>query len=359
MNSGNPLSQNSFKVQKPDFIDDTMKIDLMKLHVPEEDTNIRRCLRIYTILPRFCDHPNKRNEKAEEIMQDIWEVGKKMKKKFGAKWRSLWAETIPYEVSYSAIKDWMIGRASIPLIAIDSLRELGFEKEADSILNKTEYIASTTGDITKIPKRVDRDIVYLAGLILGDGSLPITRKNNNYDYRINITSGDLKFLDKIRKLIRDIFEIETPKAVYRFHGGASWEFYKRNKALYRLFTKVIGITNGDKAKNGKIPYFVKQLESSQKIAFIAGLIDSDLGKHSRSIGGTFKSKQLVDDLIEFMNELGITAKSYGSHYKSGIYLQHDFTILKSQVKELKALLVANYLPKKEDRLNAINIISQG
>jgi len=337
-----------------------MKFDVMRLHVPEEDREIRQCLRAYTILPKYCETPDEKNEKAKEILESVWKIRDKLRAKHGRKWGYAWMEKIPYGATYSVVKDWMIGRASIPLIAIDSLRELGFEKETAEILENVEYVSSTTGDITKIPKGIDKDLAYLTGLILGDGSLPIKHESGGRNHRLIITSGDKKLIEKVALLIERIFEVTLGDAhYYSRKSGSSWNLYKGNKAIYRFFSKIVCLTNGNKAKNGKIPHTIKPLPDAEKVAFIAGLIDSDIGRHGRGMGCTFKSKKLVEDLLIFLGILGIEAKAYGSHYKDNKYLQHDFTIPKSQIKRLKELLVENYLPLKEDRLNTINMLTQG
>ena len=352
MNSGNPLSQSDYKEQNQDFIGDAMKIDLMKLHVPKEDTNIRRCLRAYTILPKFCDNPNERNEKAKEIMQDVWKVRDKIKRKFGRRWGYMWLDTIPYEMSYACIKDWMIGRASIPLIAIDSFRKLGFGKEAELILEKVEYVSSTTQEIIKIPKKLNLDIFYLCGLVLGDGCLPTPTKDAS---GFSITSGKEEFLNNpVRSIIEENFETVCSPLRYYNHGGPTWCIEKRSKALHRFFTKIFGLPSGKKSEKAHIPKIVKKATNREKVAFLSGLIDSDIGKHGGGMGCTFRSKKIVNDLIELLSDLGINAKSYGTHYKDNKYEQNDFTILKSQIKSLKVLLSDNYLPKREDRLATIN-----
>lgn len=95
------------------------------------------------------------------------------------------------------------------------------------------------------------------------------------------------------------------------------------------------------------------MEPNEGIPFLSGLIDSDIGKHGKGLGCTFRSKVLVEDLIEFLGKFNITAKSYGTHFKNNKYIQHDFSIPKSQVKKLKDVLEQNYLPKREDRLNTL------
>jgi len=329
---------------------------LLKLHVPEEDTTLRRCLRAYTILPKFCKNPDEKNEKAKQILKIIWTIRDSMKKKFGKSWAQFWIKQIPYSVTYSAVKDWMAGRASIPLIALKVLGDFGFEKEIEQVLSGVEYISTTTGDVVKIPNRIDSDIAYLAGLILGDGCLPVAYRRKNFDYKFCITSGDKEFLEQTKALIESCFETKTQKPflAQKCTGYKSWELYKGSKPLYRFFNKIIGLPVGKKAEKAIIPESIKTLPADKKAAFLSGLIDSDIGKHGKGMGCTFRSKALVDDLIVFLAEFGITAKFYGTHYKNGKYVQHDFSIPKSQVKILKEFLEQNYLPKRADRLATIN-----
>ncbi len=351
MSSGTPLFQNRFKSKKSKVSMSERNIDLLKLHVPEEDTNIRRCLRAYTILPKFCKAPDKRNQNAEVVLKEIWKIRDKMKQKFGIKWGYVWMHAIPYKMCYASIKDWMIGRASVPLVAIDSLRKVGFEEEADLTLEKAEYVSSTTQEIVRIPKKLDTDIFYLCGLILGDGCLPTPTKDLS---GFSIVSGKEGFLDRhIRPIIEENFETICSPTRYYNHGGDTWSIEKRSKALHRFFTKIFGLPSGKKSEKAHIPEIVKKATDKEKAAFLSGLIDSDIGKHGSGMGCTFRSKKIVEDLIELLAELGISAKSYGVYYKNGKYEQNDFTILKSQIKSLKALLSENYLPKREDRLRTI------
>lgn len=331
-----------------------MKINLLDLHVPEEDTVLRRCLRVYTILPKFCKKPDRKNVKAQEIMDLVFAARKKLKERFGKGWRRVWAENIPYKMQQDSIKDWLIGRASIPIVAIDALKNIGCKKEAQLILENAEYIASTTQDVVRVPKEIDATLAYLSGLILGDGYLKSINVRNNFEHTAIITSGDREFLKEIKLIIENTFETKVQKLLYHFHSGASWNLCKSNKAIFRIFTRVIGLPSINKAGNAAIPEIIKQLPFRERIAFLAGLIDSDIGKHSGGLGCTFKSKVLVGDLILFLQEMGIKSKHYGSHYKNNKYLQHDFTIPKSQIKSLKALLLKNFLPKKKDRLETIN-----
>ncbi len=230
------------------------------------------------------------------------------------------------------------------------------KREVQEIMEKVEYVSSTAGEVVRIPNKLTPDILYLTGLILGDGCLPISRRYgvNNLYYQAVITSKDKEFLaKKIAPIFKEVFEVNYISIKYYFHRGHSWNLIKRNKAIYRFFTRMIGLQRGNKSAKGEIPPIIKKMNPKESAPFIAGLVDSDIGKHASGMGSTFKSKKLVDDLIFFLNKSGIIAKHYGSHYKNNKYLQHDFTIPKSQIIKLKGLLEANYLPKRKERLETL------
>lgn len=333
-----------------------MPLNLLELHNPEDDRNLRQCLRAYSVLPEYCANADHKNEKAIEINRILKKVEVRLKKELGVNWRKKWEEEIGYPIKKRVSEEWIRGRAAIPLVAIEALGRLGCEKEAREIMEKVEYISSTTGEIVRIPNELTPDILYLSGLILGDGSLPINhrRPESNLCYEVLITSGDKEFLEKeIIPLFKEIFETNYISMGFSAHLGTAWTMTKRNKAVFRFFTQVIGLPKGNKSAKGEIPQIIKKMNSEESAPFIAGLIDSDIGKHGGGMGSTFKSKKLVDDLIFFLNKSGIKAKHYGSHYKNNKYLQHDFTIPKSQIMKLKGLLEETYLPKREDRLETL------
>ncbi|MFH1587903.1 MAG: hypothetical protein ABIA76_01025 [Candidatus Diapherotrites archaeon] len=270
-------------------------------------------------------------------------------------WKEKWIKLIPYKLKKSTLKDWFLGRVSIPLVALDKLKFFDCNEELSEILDNIEYVSNTTGNVVKIPISLCPDLIYLSGLILGDGCLTavkVKRRNSiKYSYRISIAGKNKHFFElKIVPLVRNIFQKECS---LRYERGA-WNLIINSKAIYRFFTKIIGISSGKKSINARIPDLIKLLPSFESLPFLAGLIDSDIGRHGHGLGCTFRSKKLVLDLLVFLSKLGITARHYGTHYKSKKYEQNDFTIPKNQIKSLKDVLEKNYLPKQDERILAIN-----
>lgn len=127
-----------------------------------------------------------------------------------------------------------------------------------------------------------------------------------------------------------------------------------NKAIFRFFTRLIGLPSGKKSTKAHIPGLIKILEPKPAVPFLAGLIDSDIGKHSSGMGCTFGSEKLMDDLVIFIGNLGVKAKKGGTYIIKNKYPQTDFRIPKSEIRTLKYVLEQNYLPERADRLKLIN-----
>lgn len=333
-----------------------MECNLFDLEDSEEDNTNRKLLRIYSVIPRFSKiKTGPQAEQALLVTEFLNQINSRLKKEIAPNWKDQWMALIGHDFSKASYKDWFIGRASIPLLAMQRLSSFGIENEVNYFLEKIHYIASTTGDVVCIPKNTSPDLLYLCGIILGDGSLPRTRKplSNNLEYKTLIHSGDRENLFECATIFTRLFSKKSRIYFRTNKRGSCWTLEVKNKAIYRLFTNILKIPHGDKGSTGHIPPTIKSLSPNLISAFLSGMVDSDIGKHGHGMGGTFKSKTLVLDLIEELEKLNIHAKHYGTHYKDHQFAQHDFTIPKGQMKKFKELLEKNYLPKRKDRLNAL------
>jgi len=336
-----------------------MQFNLLDLHDSINDNNVRKLLRVYSVVPKHSKiKSGPKAEQAIRVVNFLRNVNEKLKKEVSPTWKDEWLKSIGYTFAKSTYHDWFIGRASVPLIALKKLEIFGLKKEVTELINRIDYISSTTGDIAKIPKHLDSDLIYLTGIIMDDGSLGINhrRKENNLLYRTGIHSGDREFLFLIQPILETLFEVKN-FSISKYKNNGAWDLTKNNKSIYRFFTKIIGIPNGKKSHNALIPDTIKNLLLKNQVPFLAGMVDSDIGKHSGSMGSTFSSKQIVVDLVELLVKLDVKAKVGTTNILHGKYYQHDFRIPKSQVKAFKDVLTENYLPKRKDRLETIHSLA--
>ncbi len=330
-----------------------MRFNLFNLHNSKDDLTLRHCLRAYTVLPKYCGFSNSRNQNSEQIIAILQKVNKKAKKIYGLNWKTKWAKLMEFGIKSKSMSEWIYGRSPIPLIALQKLKNLGFTREVDKIMGYVSSISSSTREIIHVPKFLNNDLLYLAGLILSDGCFHKFRRNNqnNFEYGISIYSGDGNFFQEhIIPLLKRLFHL---RSIEFFYHNKAWVLKKRNKILFRFFTSLMGLPYKNKSKNARIPDFIWGLGPKEGIPFLAGLIDGDIGKHGKGMGGTFRSEKFVDDVIKYLGSLGVNAKKGRTNILANGYIQNELRISKSEVEVLKDVMAKTFLPKSSGRLKTL------
>ena len=192
----------------------------------------------------------------------------------------------------------------------------------------------------KLPKW-NQNLAYLFGLLIGDGSLPISntiRPNGNYQKRhmIYFISSSLDFVKKIYiPIFKGLFNLTPYIALRKEKKNPLYEVRIESKILYN-FLKNKGFTIGRKAKIAKVPNMPKKYE----IYFLAGLLDTDGGKKGNGFGLSTASPYLAEFCIKWFKKLKFRHNSCPWHYKDHIY--HQVYVPKSEMfKLLKAIPLKN------------------
>jgi hypothetical protein len=150
--------------------------------------------------------------------------------------------------------------------------------------------------------KLDNNIIYLAGAIAGDGHLKggVKRKgkDNSKDYGIFIHSNNKEYLENILKLIKE--KIDTKTKISK--GKRAHYISIRNKSLHTFFNKKLEIPLGKKSDKITIP---SKLTNSQINYFLAGYFDTDGGIRGHSIGYCSASKQIITEINQYLNSIGI------------------------------------------------------
>jgi hypothetical protein len=150
--------------------------------------------------------------------------------------------------------------------------------------------------------KLDNDLIYLAGVIAGDGHLKggvkWKGKDNSRDYCINVHSNNKEYLNLILKLIKE--KINTKTKVCK--GKRAYYLSIRNKELHTFFNTNLDIPLGKKSDIIKIPNNLTEIETNH---FLAGLFDTDGGIRRNSIGYCSASKKLISQIHNYLNSIGI------------------------------------------------------
>lgn len=183
----------------------------------------------------------------------------------------------------------------------------------------------------RLPKEWDKDFAYFFGLLLGDGSVPITsslRTNGKKQkrYHIYFISDSLEFIKKIyQPLFIKLFDIHPYiECRKKDRLNVCYNCRIESKQVYE-FLKKQGFIIGRKAKIAKVPKIPEDLE----IHVLAGLLDTDGGKKSSGFGFSTASEHLASFCIKMFKKLDLSFHScpwvYNNHQYHQIYIhKKDF-----------------------------------
>jgi hypothetical protein len=150
--------------------------------------------------------------------------------------------------------------------------------------------------------KLDNNLIYLAGVIAGDGHLKggvkWKGKDNSPDYCINVHSNNKEYLKIILKLIKE--KINTKTKISK--GKRAYYLSIRNKKLHAFFNKELEIPLGKKSNKIIIP---SQLTNNQIKYFLGGLFDTDGGIRRNSIGYCSASKQIITEINKYLKSIKI------------------------------------------------------
>jgi len=200
-----------------------------------------------------------------------------------------------------------------------------------------------------VPKSWNKDLAYFFGLLIGDGSLPLSksiRPNGQYQkrYCIYFICNSRKFLDEVYlPIFKLLFEL-TPH-ITQVKGKKNLLFNCRihSKQIYEFLTSM-GYISGRKAKIAKVP---QTLPKKYYPDILAGLLDTDGGKKGSGFGLSTASEQLALFCMDMFKTLKIPYHSCPWRYKEHIY--HQIYVHKRDMdKILKSIPLKN-----TDKINFI------
>ena len=168
-------------------------------------------------------------------------------------------------------------------------------------------------NLIKSKLKIDEDMAYLIGAILGDGHISNSAKSNkdkSKDYRIILETYDFSFIGSFESMLKKFINTKSNTKIRNRENkrNITYYFQLRNKSFYQFLVNYIQIPPGSKSGILRVPE--KFLASSNiiKKRFIAGLFDSDRGIRGRFIGFTMKNELFMEDVFKILGEIGFDIK---------------------------------------------------
>ena len=274
------------------------------------------------------------------------------------------AATLGHENNNSTQR-WVDGKLDIPLVALETLIKMAArsneipEKYLSSNLQWVYLRSPNTREFTRIPLTLSDDLIYFVAVIIGDGCLTDTVRGMHIktrDYRIYLEVADKQLVENVRILFHRLFNLNVQ--IKQTKDGY-WQFTKRNKPLVRFLNRIFELPIGVKAPHASIPTIVRSLQINRQVPFLTGILDTDLGLHSKSIGSNFASERFRDDLAELLRKLGISVTTSPVYFKNGIYAQHEIRITKHSLPKLWHAIETYPLKNLNRRMAVERLIGRG
>ena len=153
-----------------------------------------------------------------------------------------------------------------------------------------------------LPKETNEDLMWLAGILLGDGHIDL--KNN----KINIATHHTEdYRDHLCETLKTLFGYTVTEKKERY-------IIINSRILCSLFTQ-LGFSGTAETK--RIPFWVFSLPKKQQLALLAGYFDSDGHPATGGLAFTSVNKALLDEVKIVGIGLGFNVSQIFKHREAG------------------------------------------
>ena len=204
----------------------------------------------------------------------------------------------------NAIKDWKqrieryVENNAIPLPMLRGDEELWQQLTKHVLQEQQIIIQAAKGERSIIPLKLTEKLVYLLGIIDGDGNLA--------KHQIHIVDYSKKQIEQIQGFFKELCGV--PGDIKEGNEGNYYILLVNAKWLVRLVTFLTGHPTGRKYKSLQEPLILRE-PSWERLrgAYWRGLFDAD-GSYRNTLTFATNSKQLSDDLEGYFSSLGVNYK---------------------------------------------------
>jgi len=178
--------------------------------------------------------------------------------------------------------NWVIeeSRGNIKLKALRKIAEAAGLEWRD----KARKISLYNGKIHEIPEILDKDIIYIAGLLAGDGDI---RKEKSGSYSVRLSNETAELQEFFRKILKERFSLKF--GVTKGNEKRPEATRAHSRILGEVLIK-LGIPVSPKSSRIFMPECLLHLKNNLLAEYIAGLYDSD--------GSVYIRRGIGSDCIE-------------------------------------------------------------
>jgi DNA replicative helicase MCM subunit Mcm2 (Cdc46/Mcm family) len=208
-------------------------------------------------------------EKVKPTEESIRFLRDGLRREFGTLRDAATALDLPEDFIYDSLAN-----RHLPLERLDRiLHAIGADREGIDI----ERVMLRHGDSIAIPDTFDEDLMYLLGLVFGDGDISLERRDGNRGC-VRISNGDERLLERAADIIERAFD-KRVEIEYQDDRVPSIRLHSATVA--RLFANA-----GMETPKADLALDPSLTTAEHADAFLRGLIDADGSVSSRTGGGS-------------------------------------------------------------------------
>jgi len=260
----------------------------------------------FEFLPADKVYTIKTGELIEKAKNKLNITEKELAKRFGYNYKI----SYHYKNNLKAMPLWLTKKLC-KILEYDKTKMSEIIKEV-----KTAY-----GTKIRIPKRIQPDFLWLAGIIATDGNLNKQTKNNSVFIKLRIFNTDIKIINKAKRILSS-FGLK-PK-IYKYNDCYYLEIC--STLLSRILNEHFGIPYNNKTTSVNVPSILYSADPKLIGSYLSGVFDGDGNYHNGRILFVSSSKKFAFGLQDLLLRLKILSK-----------ISADSTILKTKIRDKEVL----------------------
>ena len=192
-------------------------------------------------------------------------------------------------------------------INLEDLKKLLSKRMIFKCLEKTNIISAySSPHKIKIPKKIDKNLAYLCGYHMGDGSL--STKTLTVEYM-----DDISQLEKISRIYDSTFGISLK--IKKCSTKKAYNSYFTSRALAYLLHLCLELPIGRKERL----FYPSWINAQLRKPFVVGFLDAEfgIGRKKFQFSGSSVDKNFLKKIQCDLESFGLSTKLYGPYKSAG------------------------------------------
>lgn len=189
-----------------------------------------------------------------------------------------------------------------------------------------------------LPKKINRDLALVAGMLVGDGSMP--KKHNGSgrrNYLLYFGNTDYTLVKLFSDKIYELFKVKGRISCLDRNGRKRFfTYYCYSKKLVKFFVN-LGINDGKKSRAARVPKDIYSSKKSIRASFLKGLIITDGSlRKDETLLFHCASKHLLRDTNRIISEDTVVRKKSIKKFVQGKFCSYQLSYSRGETRDIRS-----------------------